>query len=242
MSAEQLADFRLAIAKAQKLKDADDRSYQSWAGIHGLPQPESCHHWDDLFLPWHRAYLYFFEKDLQDMVPGVTLPWWNWVRSDAVTKGGIPAAYKKKPLASSPIQPIGRRDPEETATWRREGPPTSHWLPTKRDVEKTLLNRSYIDFQKQLEGLHNGVHGWVGGTMNDPAVAAYDPIFFAHHTMIDRLWYLWQLEHPGVRYSDEYLETALPPFKMTVRQTLDINRLGYDYAVGTAAVNGTSRA
>ena len=33
-----------------------------------------------LFLPWHRAYLYFFELALQDQDPAhaVTLPWWDW--------------------------------------------------------------------------------------------------------------------------------------------------------------------
>jgi tyrosinase len=242
MSAEQLDDFGRAISAAEKIKASDDRSYQSWVGIHGLPLPMSCHHHDDLFLPWHRAYLYFFEKDLQDLVPGVTFPWWNWVRRDAATKGGVPAAYRKAPLASAPIQAIGRRNPGEDKTWREEAPPTSPWLPTAADVERTLRSPTFLDFTGQLENLHNGVHGWVGGTMDDPAVAAYDPIFWAHHTMIDRLWYLWQIEHPGIRFSEEYLETALAPFKMTVRQTLDINRLGYDYAVAPAAVDGTSHA
>ncbi len=69
-------------------------------------------------------------------------------------------------------------------------------------------------------------------------VAAYDPIFWAHHCMIDRLWYLWQLEHPGAQLPTAFLEQALPPFPMTVRQTLSITDLGYDYAAATAAVNG----
>jgi tyrosinase len=241
MSGEQLAAFRQAIAAAQKLADSDDRSYQRWAGIHGLPLPISCKHQSDLFLPWHRAYLYFFEKDLQDRVRGVTLPWWNWIRPTPTTKGGIPAAYRKAPLASSPIQPGGRRMANEAQTWRQEAAPTSNWLPTASQVNQVLANSSYLVFQEQLESIHNGIHGWVGGTMNDPSVSAYDPIFWAHHTMIDRLWYLWQLRHPGIRFSERYLETALPPFKMTVRQTLDVNRLGYDYAVATAAVDGTSR-
>src|ERR1700761_3264177 len=107
MSAEQLAVFREAISAAKKVKDSDDRSYQYWSGIHGLPLPKSCHHFDSLFLPWHRAYLYFFEKDLQDLVPGVTLPWWNWPRPTSASKGSVPAAYKKSPLASSRIQPSG---------------------------------------------------------------------------------------------------------------------------------------
>jgi tyrosinase len=29
-----------------------------------------------------------------------------------------------------------------------------------------------------------------------------DPVFFLHHTQIDRLWYLWQQEDPEARYTD----------------------------------------
>ncbi|MBV9870351.1 MAG: tyrosinase family protein, partial [Frankiaceae bacterium] len=44
----------------------DERGYQYWAGIHGLPLPNSCQHGTILFLPWHRAYLYLFEQYLLD--------------------------------------------------------------------------------------------------------------------------------------------------------------------------------
>jgi tyrosinase len=233
LSAGQLGDLREAFSKAQKIKD--DRGYQAQAGIHGLPLPESCRHHSQLFLPWHRAYLYFFEKTLQERVPGVTLPWWDWTLDHGV---GIPPAYKKAPLLSSPIQPSGRRFPNEKRTWRQSGLPS--WLPTRQQVNSVLANKSFAIFQSQLEGIHNGIHGWVGGTMNSPEVAAYDPIFWAHHSMIDRLWYLWQLRNQAVVLPHDYLETALPPFPMTVRQTLEITRLGYDYAAATAAVPGTS--
>src|SRR5437762_14033397 len=64
LTAQQLADLRKAIASAQQIKD--DRGYQFWAGIHGLPLPIYCTHNSPLFLAWHRAYLYFFEKASQD--------------------------------------------------------------------------------------------------------------------------------------------------------------------------------
>jgi tyrosinase len=241
LSKGQLCDLRKASAAAQAI--GDDRGYQHWSGIHGLPEPMYCQHeHSPLFLAWHRAYLYFFEKQLQDRVPGVTLPWWNWT----VHADGIPPAYararvdgKKKPLASSPIQPSGRRDPREKLTWRQEGPPNA--LPNPGAVNQVIdSNPNFFTFQNQLESIHNAVHGWVNGTMGDIRVSAYDPIFWAHHCMIDRLWYLWQLKHPGVSLPAAFLDTALPPFPMTVRQTLDITQLGYDYAAATAAVPGTS--
>lgn len=238
LTAGQLADLRQAVTAAQAIND--DRGYQSWAGIHGLPLPISCVHHRELFLPWHRAYLYFFEKALQERVPGVTLPWWNWTVEHAQ---GIPAAYakrqadgRKNALFDSPIQPSGRERPNQARTTRAPGPPGE--LPSPEAVEAVLANRDFLTFQTQLESIHDGVHVWTGGTMADIAVAAYDPLFWAHHAMIDRLWYLWQLRHPGAGVPAQLLDRALAPFPMTVRDTLDVSRLGYDYAAATAAVEG----
>ena len=45
-----------------------------------------------LFLPWHRAYLYFFELSLKRFAPTVTLPWWDWT-STTSHRRGLPSAY-----------------------------------------------------------------------------------------------------------------------------------------------------
>jgi tyrosinase len=76
--------------------------------------------------------------------------------------------------------------------------------------------------------------------MGDIATAAYDPLCWAHHSMIDRLWYLWQLRHPGAGVPAGLLDRALAPFPMTVRDTLHVSQLGYDYAAATAAAKGPS--
>jgi tyrosinase len=240
LTAGQVADLRTAVERVQGIRD--DRGYQAWAGVHGLPLPISCTHHNDLFLPWHRAYLYLFEKALQDRVPGVTLPWWDWTTHHAE---GIPAAYSHphtpgsggaNPLFDSPIQRSGRRDASEDRTWREPGRDGA--LPTPAAMEQVLRNRDFFTFQSQLESLHDGVHVWVGGTMADISVAAYDPLFWAHHAMIDRAWALWQLRHPGGGPPASLLGRALAPFPLTVRDTLATTHLGYDYAVRTTAAQG----
>ncbi len=219
---------------------SDERGYQYQAGIHGLPLPMYCQHGTPLFLPWHRAYLYFFEKALQDQVAGVTLPWWDW------STGAIPDAYaaasdasgQPNPLVASPIQPAARQQGIPDATQRDPGGAGAPPLPTDADVTRVLAASDFTDFQLQLEDLHNQVHVWVGGTMAEIPVAAYDPIFWAHHCMIDRLWRLWQLTHPQGGPPTTLLSQALPPFPLTVQDTLNSETLGYDYAVATVAAPG----
>ena len=38
---------------------------------------------------------------------------------------------------------------------------------------------------------HNSVHSTVGGNMGSLASAALDPVFWLHHSNIDRLWSVW---------------------------------------------------
>jgi tyrosinase len=53
----------------------------------------------------------------------------------------------------------------------------------------------WTGFRIQLEAtLHNLVHRWVGGTMVAMA-APNDPVFWLHHSNIDRLWSSWIRQH-----------------------------------------------
>lgn len=244
LTVAQAADLRRAFGAGQAI--GDDRGYQHYAGIHGLPLPMYCTHNSPLFLAWHRAYLYFFERALQDHVPGVTLPWWDWTAAHAE---GVPLLYSheltpaREPnsLFSSSIQPGGRKPGGPDHTVRAPGAPNTPPLPTAQQVASLLALSDFLDFQSQLEDLHNGVHAWVGGTMGDISTAAYDPLFWAHHTMIDRLWRLWELRHAHAGFPRTLLRRALAPFNMTVAQTLDSSALGYDYAISTAAAAGPAR-
>jgi tyrosinase len=66
-------------------------------------------------------------------------------------------------------------------------------------------------------------------------IAAFDPVFWAHHAMIDRLWYLWQMRQPNASVPAALLNSALDPFPLTVSQILDISQLGYEYAVAATS-------
>src|SRR6185295_9632413 len=102
-------------------------------------------------------------------------------------------------------------------------------------VEEVLALRDFNDFSLQLEEqLHNSVHGWVGGTMGQVPTAAFDPIFWAHHTMVDRLWSLWQVRHSSRGPRPDQWRVVLRGVDMTVGDVLDTTALGYGYAASTA--------
>src|SRR5207302_10326537 len=82
LSDEELVALRQAFRLAMAVTDS--RGYGHFASLHGFPEPGYCEHRNQLFLPWHRGYLYYFEQALQDVVPGVTLAWWDWTESDDI--------------------------------------------------------------------------------------------------------------------------------------------------------------
>ena len=47
-------------------------------------------------------------------------------------------------------------------------------------------------------GIHSGAHFSIGGQMNSIHVSAQDPIWYPLHTMIDRVYWSWQINNPSV--------------------------------------------
>jgi tyrosinase len=246
LSGERLDAFRAAMQEF--LARPDNRGYQFFAGWHGVPDG-ICQHHNPLFLPWHRGYLYHFELALQDIDSEVTLPWWNWF-----DEAGLPGAFaprrvggRSNVLYSAPIKPMTeRRDPSWPRRTHREvfsGTGPGPWPPPLRtiiqgsksiDAWQWLMSAtSYDEFSARCWRLHDNIHVWVGGEMSDPNWAAFDPLFWVHHSMVDRLWRIWQHDHPGATPGAEIIDLPMtfnraPSF--TPRQVLDVKQLGYDYA------------
>jgi tyrosinase len=76
LSPAQLDDLRLAFRRIYDIDEheEDRRNYNNQALIH----QNHCQHGWERFLPWHRAYLYEFEQNLQDFVPDAMLPYWDF--------------------------------------------------------------------------------------------------------------------------------------------------------------------
>jgi tyrosinase len=251
LTTAELTALREAYSKAQQIMD--NRGYNHFAGLHGIPNWYCWHHDRNsrttvnaaLFLPWHRAYLLYFERAIRDQAPPgakIGLPWWDWSspRShitfvpqafrSATVNGQPNPLYRARIVAPTANPPINR------FTRRFPGSPTL--LPTPAFVDNLLNLTQYNDFTFQIEDLHDNIHGWtggnngtIGGDMGSVATAAWDPIFWSHHCMIDRLWYMWQLRHGVNNIPPSLLPMVLQPFSLTVKDVLSINTLGYEYVV-----------
>jgi tyrosinase len=241
----ELDALRVAYSKMQALND--NRGWIYWAEYHGYNRFLCWHHGRvgrgsplpyNLFLPWHRAYLLYWEHTARDQDPKMVLPWWDWTSRGSHTIG-IPKSFtvktvggKRNSLASGPRPAMPGVPAGQTK--RAPGPPAG--LPTAAQVNALIPLRNFVDLDTQLEDIHDSVHGWCGGDMGQVARAAFDPIFWSHHCMIDRIWYKWQLKNGIDNIPDDYKDKVLFPWDMRVRDVLDINRLGYEYADGSSTL------
>ena len=163
------------------------------------------------FLPWHRAYLFFHEQILGALIadPTFALPYWDW---DTAGRDRFPFdAYGQPNDMSNPLYDASRAvGPNDRIPAPFVGPTT---------MGRVLGASTFTDFggsgdqslgQNQMGllegGPHGGVHVWTTDPMvdfNNPksdmgvlASAAFDPVFFAHHANIDRIWDKWIKANP----------------------------------------------
>jgi len=103
VTADYAAKFNAGIAAMKALPADDPRSFAAQASVHcaycdgsyspeGFPGAELQVHNSWLFFPFHRCYLYFFERILGSLIgdPGFAIPFWNWDAPDGMR---MPAMY-----------------------------------------------------------------------------------------------------------------------------------------------------
>eukprot|EP01125_Pyxidicula_operculata_P007491 TRINITY_DN2548_c0_g1_i11.p1 TRINITY_DN2548_c0_g1~~TRINITY_DN2548_c0_g1_i11.p1 ORF type:complete len:924 (+),score=262.60 TRINITY_DN2548_c0_g1_i11:3438-6209(+) len=161
------------------------------------------------FFPWHRVYLYKFENELRNLGPRfrcITVPYWPWERfagrevNSTIfgpnyfgTIGSIDASTKC--ITDSKFSAWGLNG--GTCITRTFDAMYS-FVGEARVADIIANNPSYGTtggYRSLIEGApHAGVHNWAGargglmGTMNSPG----DPIFYLHHSNVDRLYAIWQ--------------------------------------------------
>jgi tyrosinase len=152
---------------------------------------------EDDFLPWHRMYVYYFEEIIRDVsgVKEFALPYWNYSVASP-DHGVIPPEFAKKndPLFGSLY--IDNRNPGVNSGQAidKGQPPGTLNTDALAECFYQPSGGVHQGFCMRLDGgLHGLVHVLVGDGKNMGSVpwAANDPIFWLHHSNIDRLWASW---------------------------------------------------
>jgi tyrosinase len=117
------------------------------------------------------------------------------------------------------------RRPQELAEYR------TRFHLQDSDIPDLYSLPDFSQFSERLRiGWHNVIHNWIGGDMGIVPFAGYDPMFWIHHCNIDRIWAIWQTRN-GIHNIPHHMDNVvLRPFGMTVKDVLNINSLGYEYA------------
>jgi tyrosinase len=150
------------------------------------------------FLPWHRMYVYFFERIVRAACgdPSFTLPYWDY--TDPHWRA-LPSVFYAPPSGSLYRS---NRNPNSNA-----GQPIDQGAPPGLTITLDCLTQhdylptgSAQGFCKSLNNNPHGViHVLVGNPsgMGDVPTAAGDPIFWLHHCNIDRMWASWNQTNPN---------------------------------------------
>ncbi|KAG0485273.1 hypothetical protein HPP92_009352 [Vanilla planifolia] len=232
----------------------------------GFPGVEIQIHQSWLFFPWHRFYLYFHERILGKLIGDDTfaLPFWNW---DNPAGMYLPSIYTPTTSSLYNALRDPAHQPPTIVDLDFGGSETTDSGQKLIDDNLAIMYRQVISGGTLPElflgatyragdppnpgagtlenAPHGTVHIWTGDSRQpnreDMGIlysAARDPIFFAHHSNIDRLWNVWKsLGGQRQDFTDsDWLDAAFLFYdenaqlvKVKVRDCLDMTSLRYAY-------------
>jgi tyrosinase len=219
-----LDTYARGVALMSSLAENDPRSWLWAANTHGIPRGTTprptwnqCAHGSLFFLPWHRAYLAWFEATIRDLTgeDDWALPYWDYSVPGDDADRTLPVEFSIETrtvagkLESNPLFVPGRNGgpiPDEDV-----------------DIVGTLAERRFVrsfpsgfggrdpdNSKGRLEMLpHDFVHVDIGGIMGSTRTAGRDPIFWLHHANIDRLWEVWRRLPGSIALTDPGAASAL---------------------------------
>lgn len=240
--------YREAVRLMKNLPAGDCRNWTKQAEIHN----NFCPHGNWFFFPWHRAYIFEFEKICQTLLNDANfgLPYWNWC-----IDGHIPPAYWPPPN-NNPLYDINRvataasiADPNDVGLPLVDGycnEPLFSLFAGGKTAGLRTGGGSYGNIERTP---HNYIHGtFIQGDMGT-FMSPLDPIFWNHHCMVDLCWYEWNVtrNHPNTNDTDwsnfslagMFCDGNKAPVDLTVLATILMPILSYQYETG---INGVATA
>ncbi|KAL4385530.1 hypothetical protein GQ457_15G013720 [Hibiscus cannabinus] len=172
-----------------------------------------------LFFPWHRMMIYFHERIIGSLIGDETfaLPYWAWDIPEGMM---MPDMYTNKSSSFFHTERDASHLPPNTADLNYVSD-TNISREDQLDINLSFMYNQMVSGARKTElfmgckykagtegycdgpgtielAPHNALHTWVGSSLNPGREdmgkfysAARDPIFYAHHSNIDRLWEVW---------------------------------------------------
>jgi hypothetical protein len=201
LTAAELTQLNDAYVQLRKLPASDKRTWLIQADMHALfcasctNSPFDIHgSWT--FFPWHRAFLYYFERILGSLVGDLTnfrLPYWDWENIRT-----LPAPYSTPGNSTNALWDSVRN----SGLAGGGNLPATHGTASRITTLYGLTDFATFGGDAGSGGsLESDPHGIIHTDVGQPfppqhdmgslGYAARDPLFFAHHCNIDKLWSGW---------------------------------------------------
>lgn len=234
-----IATYKNAVTLMKGLPAGDPRSWNAQAGLHGTVSGgfNFCQHGTDHFFSWHRAYLLYFEWICQELTGDKTfgLPYWNWNQDPAMHSAFTDAG-------SALLHPRNNTTVAGNSAF------------SDSTLDTIFSDGNFFTFGSQIEGTpHNMVHNVVGADMVTGG-SPLDPVFWAHHCMVDYCWAKWNIELGNDNTNDSgwantswdhFVDGKGNPLNVTAGATTIMPLLSYQYessAVGSSAAKAAVAA
>jgi tyrosinase len=193
---------------------------------------------ENFFLPWHRLFVYYFEKIVRNVSGDdtFTLPYWNYSAQDTSIRGVLPPEFRRPGDSVFKSLYIENRNPGvnqgQPIQQGQPGDPLSLEALSQCVYEPLTNNPGFC--QDLDQNLHGNIHVLVGDTQNMGTIpwAAEDPIFWLHHCNIDRLWASWNAGgrmNPSLSQTFTFADENGQRVDAKIEDVLDLSRLGYTY-------------
>jgi tyrosinase len=187
-----LVAYAKAIKAMKALPTANPLSWTYQGAIHATTLSgshiawDTCEHGTHFFWSWHRMYLFWFERIIRKMSGDASwaLPFWDYQLASQRT---LPPPFR---VSGSELYTVNRGPGWNAGT---ASFPAAHVNPS---AGMGMLD--YFSAQSSIESNpHDNVHVDIGGWMGSVPTAAQDPVFYTHHSNIDRLWNIWLAQGGG---------------------------------------------
>lgn len=175
------------------------------------------------FLVWHRLYIWHFEKIVRKLSgkKDFALPYWAYTNDNELDRK-LPEIFR------NPLSPLYQNCRFDSLN---QGFPIQGEATRGLDITKLMTYNNYEMFAKNIDvSPHGAIHDYVGhgndyndgklwfenpitqtkthdGLMGWVPTAAFDPVFWIHHSNIDRIWQIWTNSDFGQMVTLEQLES-----------------------------------